>query len=478
MPVGYYARRVRTTAIMNFTSPFFLFLFLPLSLLAYWAADSRRKVYVGVAASLLFYAWGASLPYLLLMAALIIFNYLWARLMSARRADERLSLALTLAGVAVNLVPLIYFKWESNVAYPLGLSYIAFQTISYLLEVYKNRIAAESDFFAFAFYVLLFPKVLVGPITRYSALKEQIANPQVTPQSTADGIRRFIRGFAKKALIADTLAKVVTPVFALEAPNMAPAFAWLALIAYTLQLYFDFSGYTDMALGLGQMLGLKFIENFNFPYISKSISEFWRRWHISLSSWFRDFVFFPLERRRLKFIGQPLNILIVFLLTGLWHGFSRGFILWGLLHGLAIVFENTWPGRKLRSAWAPVQHLYALTVILAGWVFFRSPTPEFAIAFFQRLAGNIEGVVPMSFWTTQPLPIIEPTVWLALALGILFALPVASFAAKQISRLTGKFPAATLPLQLLYDGVMFFLLVASIAATASGNFAPNIYGNF
>ncbi len=463
---------------MDFTSPFFLFIFLPLALLVYWAADARRKIWVGAVASLIFYAWGATLTYLLYMLALIVFNYLWARWISASRSAERKALALTVAGVLVNLALLVYFKWESNVAYPLGLSYIVFQTVSYLLEVYKNLLDAENDFVTFAFYVLLFPKILVGPITRYSTLKNQIANPQVTPQGATDGIRRFIRGFAKKALIADTLARVVTPLFRLDSPDMAPAFAWLALISYALQIYFDFSGYTDMALGMGQMLGLKFIENFNFPYISKSISDFWRRWHISLSSWFRDFVFFPLERRRLKYIGQPLNILLVFLLTGLWHGFSRNFIIWGLLHGLALVFETTWLGRKFRSAWAPLQHLYALVVILAGWVFFRSPTPEFALTFFQRLAGSTAGVKPLSFWETQPLPIVEPTVWLALAFGLLFALPLAPFIAKQIARLTDKFPAAALPLQILYDGALLFLLIASVAATASGNFAPNIYGNF
>ncbi len=463
---------------MDFTSPFFLFLFLPLALLVYWAADARRKMYVGAAASLLFYSWGVSWTYVLLMAAVIVFNYLWGGWISARRRVGSKTLALLVAGVLANLAALAYFKWNSGIAYPLGLSYIIFQTIAYLLEVNKGLLEGERDFVAFSFYVLLFPKVLVGPITRYSSLKKQIADPQVTPQGAADGIRRFIRGFAKKALIADTLAKVVTPVFALESPDVAPQFAWLALIAYALQLYFDFSGYTDMALGMGQMLGLKFIENFNFPYISRSISEFWRRWHISLSSWFRDFVFFPLERRRLKYIGQQLNILLVFLLTGLWHGFSRNFVIWGLVHGAALVFENTALGRKLRAAWAPIQHFYALSVILAGWVFFRSPTPAFALTFFQRLAGNSAGVEPLPFWEMQPLPIIEPTVWLALAFGILLSLPLASLAARPISVFTQKFPVSALPLQIIYDAVMLFLLVASVAAATAGNFAPNIYGNF
>ena len=196
----------------------------------------------------------------------------------------------------------------------------------------------ERNLIYFSFYLLLFPKIPVGPITRYSQLQDQIRNIHVEPQDVADGLRRFIAGFAKKTFIADTLARVVTPVFKLSSPTISPAIAWLVIVAFSLQLYFDFSGYTDMAIGIGRMMGFRFIENFNFPYLSKSIGEFWRRWHISLSNWFRDLIFYPLERRRIKWIGQPVNILIVFVLTGLWHGLTKNFILWGI-HGLVLVFK-------------------------------------------------------------------------------------------------------------------------------------------
>ena len=218
---------------------------------------------------------------------------------------SRTSLFLLWAGVLATIALLVGFKLWADVKYPLGLSYVTFQVIAYFFEVYNHRVESERDLINFSFYLLLFPKIPVGPITRYSQLRDQIVNIQVEPLDVADGIRRFILGFAKKALIADTLARVVTPIFNLSSPTVSPSIAWLVIISYSLQLYFDFSGYTDMAIGVGRMMGLRFMENFNFPYISKSIGEFWRRWHISLSSWFRDFVFFPLERRRLSGLVSP-----------------------------------------------------------------------------------------------------------------------------------------------------------------------------
>ncbi len=460
---------------MDFNSPLFLFLFLPLFFFVYVLTSGRNRMLAGIAGSLLFYAWG-NLTYIPLMAGMIVVNY-FLGLRVERLRSEKAGLWWLWGGVLVNLAVLVVFKWWTSLAYPLGLSYVSFQVIAYLLEIHKKD-ESEKDFLKFAYYVLLFPKILVGPINRYGPLKKQLDDPQVSADGMADGIRRFLRGLAKKALIADTLARTVAPIFALESPTVAPWVAWLVLVAYALQLYFDFSGYTDMALGLGRMMGLSFIENFNFPYLSKNIGEFWRRWHISLSNWFRDFVFYPLERRRLPWIGQPLNILIVFALTGLWHGLSLTFVVWGLVHGLALVFESTWLGRKLRQAWAPVQHLYALVVILAGWVFFRSPSLAYALQFFQRLAGNTAGVVPLPFAETSPLPIVEPSFVLALVLGLVFSLPLASWVGKLLTPYRDRNLVVDFGLQIVYDLVLLVLLVASIAATASGNFAPSIYGKF
>lgn len=461
---------------MDLNSPVFLFLFLPVFIIFYYLAKKRIKLVVGVVGSLLFYAWG-NLYYVSLMLGLTLFAYLLARGINHWRG-QRASFVLLWIGILVNIALLVGFKLWTGVRYPLGLSYITFQAIAYLVEVHGRASEYEKDILSFSFYLLLFPKIPVGPITRYRQLRDQIQNIQIEPQDFADGIRRFIRGFAKKALIADTLAKVVTPIFDLNSPVILPSIAWLVILSYSLQLYFDFSGYTDMAIGVGRMMGFRFVENFNFPYLSKSIGDFWRRWHISLSSWFRDFVFYPLERRRLKWIGQPLNILIVFALTGLWHGLTRNFLIWGLIHGLALIFESTSLGKKLRTVWSPVQHIYALSVILVGWVFFRSPTPDFALDFLRRLAGNMSGFKILPFELTSPLPIIEPTFLLALTAGLLFSFPVGGWLQKQAEQFTRGRLAVQIPFQVLYDLWLIFILLASIAATANAAFQPGIYGTF
>ena len=459
---------------MNFNSPIFLFLFLPVFIFIYSLAKRQAKLIVGIIGSLLFYAWG-NLIYIPLLIGLVILAYLAA--LGINRWPNQKS-ALLWAGILVNVALLIGFKLWAGVKYPLGLSYVTFQVIAYLFEVYNNKVESETNLINFSFYLLLFPKIPVGPITRYSQLRDQIRNIHVEPLDIADGLRRFIIGFAKKALIADTLAKVVTPIFNLTSPAVSPSTAWLVIISYSLQLYFDFSGYTDMAIGLGRMMGFRFVENFNFPYMSKNIGEFWRRWHISLSNWFRDLVFYPLERRRLKWIGQPVNILIVFILTGLWHGITRNFVIWGMIHGLALVFESTFLGRRLRTFWPPLQHIYALGVILVGWVFFRSPTPHFALVFLRRLLGDTRGLKILPFELTSPLPFIEPTFVIALLAGILFSFPVAQSMDGLLNKIPEDKPTLRITARVFNDLVLVFILIVSIAATASSTFTPGIYGAF
>ncbi len=461
---------------MDFNTPIFLFLFLPVFIFIYHLSGRRVKPVVGILGSLLFYAWG-NLVYIPLMLGLVIIAYLAARGISLH-GKERLAKYLLWAGILANVALLIGFKLWTGVKYPLGLSYVTFQVIAYLFEVYNNKVESETNLVNFSFYLLLFPKIPVGPITRYSQLRDQIQNIHIEPVDVAEGLRRFIVGFAKKALIADTLAKVVTPIFNLSSPAILPWMAWLVIISYALQLYFDFSGYTDMAIGLARMMGFRFVENFNLPYMSKNIGEFWRRWHISLSNWFRDLVFYPLERRRVKWLGQPMNILIVFVLTGLWHGLTRNFVIWGLIHGLALIFESTFLGRKLRTLWTPLQHLYALGVILVGWVFFRSPTPHFALVLLRRLLGDVRGVATLPFELTSPLPFIEPTFVMALLAGILFSLPVAQW----LDGLSKKIPEdkrmPRLMIQISSDLLLVLILIASIAATSGSTFTPGIYGAF
>ena len=461
---------------MDFNSPAFLFLFLPVFIFIYYFTETRARLMMGIAASLLFYAWG-NLRYIPLLLGLVIFAYLagWG---IQRWRDTRRSLILVWAGILINVALLVGFKLWASTKYPLGLSYVTFQVLAYLFEIYNGKLDVEKNLVNFSFYLLLFPKILVGPITRYSQLRDQIRDIHVEPLDVAEGLRRFIIGLAKKALIADTLAKAVTPIFNLSSPAIMPSTAWIVIIGYALQLYFDFSGYTDMAIGLGRMMGFRFIENFNFPYISKSIGEFWRRWHISLSSWFRDFVFYPLERRRLPWMGQSVNILIVFILTGLWHGVSANFVVWGLIHGLALVFESTFLGRRLRSSWALLQHIYALGVILVGWMFFRSPTIHFALVFFRRLVGDMRGVKPLPFELTSPWPFIEPTFILALLLGMLFSLPISQWVEDALQRIPENKFVTKFAVQVAGDLALICILILSIAATTSSTYAPSIYGAF
>lgn len=461
---------------MALTSPLFLFVFLPVFMLVYHIGQYRARLILGILGSLVFYAWG-NLAHLPLVLGLTLVTYGLARGMDRWRAKPASGLLLWV-GIILNVGLLIAYKQLPGQSYPLGLSYLTFQAIAYLIEVHGRRLPDDGNLLTFSSYLLLFPKIPAGPIARYSQMQAQLASLRPDANDVADGLRRFIRGLAKKALLADTLGRLVQPIFLLPSPTIHPAWAWLVLLSYALQLYFDFSGYTDMAIGLGRTLGVTFPENFDYPYLSRSVADFWRRWHISLSSWFRDFVFYPLERRRLKWIGQPLNFLIVFLLVGLWHGQTANFIIWGLLHGLAMAFGSTSLGRRFTALPAPVGNTYALGVILVGWVFFRSPTPGFALDFVRRLLGDLSGLKPVPFELTSPLPFLEPTIVIALLVGLVVALPVGRWLKRLLPEPASDRPIVQAVLRLATDVASFGLLFASIAAITASSFAPGIYTKF
>jgi len=301
-------------------------------------------------------------------------------------------------------------------------------------------------------------------------------NPSV--DEIATGFRRLLAGFVKRTLIANQLALMANAVFNLPTANVEPKFAWLALIAYTLQIFFDFSGYTDMALGLGMMIGIRLPENFNFPYVAQSVSDFWRRWHITLSTWFREYVFYPLERRRFKWLGQQINIMIVFMLTGLWHGFKPTFIVWGLLHGLALALESFGFGRWLKQTWRPVQHIYTLVIIIAGWVFFRSNDLHFSYWFFRRLAGDTSGLTLLPFSVSTPMPFIEPSFVLALVAGIIFSLPISSIWKRMRTSIEKRQGNFYFLFQIFEDVALVAFFVLGLAMLLSSSFLPNLYAKF
>jgi alginate O-acetyltransferase complex protein AlgI len=481
---------------MVFNTPVFLFIFLPITLILYLLAGRRLRNAVLMAASLLFYLWGEPLYFPLILVSIACNFYLgkWVELQREQPGTKRF--ALTLA-IVFNLGMLVFFKlfngywmplldWMQNslglnlspvvigyvrkfVSFPLGISFFSFAMVAYAVDIAKKRTPAEANLLNFAQYVLLFPKIIAGPIVRYREVAGQLKERPLDVPSVAQGLRRFIIGLAKKILIADVLGAVVDGgVFDRALPGLPVWAAWLVLVCFTLQIFYDFSGYSDMAIGLGQVFGFRFPENFNYPYLARGVSDFWRRWHISLSNWFRDYLFYPLERWRHGAAGwQVVNILIVFLATGLWHGTTLNFIIWGLLHGMALVLENGRFGRWVKQAPGILVHGYTLAVVLVGWVFFRANSPTYALAFLGNLVGLGGSSAALPYSIFKP---VQLHTWMALIAGVLLAFP--TFAGAQ-NRLGEKQAAGW-----LRDAALLGLLLLSLVFLASSTYHPYIYGNF
>ena len=483
---------------MDLSSTLFLFLFLPVFLLIYLVSTRSLRRPIVLAASVIFLTWGGKIA-LLWLGGILISGYLVGLVIAKTKEKDNHSTKWLWVGIGINLLLLSFFKFITafgetglpwfhvpkiwltpitGLAVPIGLSFVTFQMISYLVDVWKGNTPVEKNFVALSAYLLFFPKLISGPITRYKPFSIQAEQLDPSMNDVAAGFRRLLMGFIKRALIANQLALMANAVFNLPTANVEPGFAWLALIAYTLQIFFDFSGYTDMAVGLGLMIGIRLPENFNFPYIAQSISDFWRRWHITLSTWFREYVFYPLERKRFTWMGQQLNIVIVFLLTGLWHGFKPTFIVWGLIHGIALALESIGFGRWLKQTWQPIRHLYTLTIITVGWVFFRSNSLSFAFEFFRRLVGDISGLTPLPFSKTTPIPFIEPSFVLALAAGILFSLPVSSIWNQLRANLEKRQTNFYFMFQIFEDVGLVLLFIMGLAMLLSNSFFPNLYAKF
>jgi alginate O-acetyltransferase complex protein AlgI len=396
---------------MVFSSRVFLFLFLPAVLLVYFTAPRRLRNSVLLLASLFFYCWGEPRQFGLMLASIGL-NHLLGLLAgwSRGRSAGRQSLGPWVIGltVAANLGLLGYYKYANFVvdslnpllawagfteivcrpiALPVGISFYTFQAMSYVIDVYRGEVPAEKNPLRTALYISLFPQLIAGPIVRYTDVAADMANRNITLDMFAEGVRRFLIGLAKKVLLANSLATAADAIF--EIPDGGATFtvAWLGIVCYALQLYFDFSGYSDMAIGLGWMLGFRFLENFDYPYISRSITEFWRRWHLSLSTWFRDYLYVPLGGNRRGTARTYFNLLTVFLLCGLWHGASWSFVLWGLFHGAFLIAERAGLGRFLEARSAFMRHAYTLVVLAFGWVLFRAESPAHAVAYWKSMVG-------------------------------------------------------------------------------------------
>lgn len=388
---------------MVFSDSVFLFMFLPLTLAVYYAVPFAFKNTVLFLTGLLFYAWGEPV-YVLIMLLSTAIDYCAGRLMDRFDSNKKIRKATLLVSVVMNLSLLGIFKYGSffigsvngifgsaipdpGLPLPIGISFFTFQSMSYTIDLYRRNIKVQKNFIDFAAFVTMFPQIVAGPIVRYEDVSAQLACRRIDLRSMSDGITRFVCGMCKKVLIANSIGALWTDVKAQDYASMPAATAWLGIAAFTLQIYFDFSGYSDMAIGLGKMLGFDFPENFRYPYNSKSIAEFWRRWHITLGDWFKSYVYFPLGGSRGSTAATIRNTLIVWLLTGLWHGASWNFILWGLYYGVLIILEKFVFRRLLERTPSALRHILTMLVVVFGWVIFEITSPASELEFVKAMLG-------------------------------------------------------------------------------------------
>jgi len=432
-----------------FSSVIFLFGFLPLILVVYLLAPRPLRNAVLLVASLLFYAWGEG-AFVALMLASAAMNYGFGRWLDAVRGRPAARLALALAVVA-NLAVLGWFKYANFLAatlnslvaggaagpielapvhLPIGISFFTFQALSYVVDVARDEAPAERNPLNVALYISLFPQLIAGPIVRFHDIAREIVDRRLSLPDFASGVRRFALGLGKKVLVADVMARAADSIFAIPNGELTAGLAWLGALAYTLQIYFDFSGYSDMAIGLGRMFGFHFRENFRHPYASRSVTEFWRRWHISLSTWFRDYLYIPLGGNRRGALRTSANLLVVFLLCGLWHGASFTFVVWGLYHGVFLMLERAFRGRPGRAVPVPLARAGTLLVVVVGWVLFRSETFAGALAFLAAMAGL--GTGDGLAW--YPAMYLDPIFLLAGVAGLVGSFPTGDAASAWLER--------------------------------------------
>lgn len=472
---------------MLFTNPAFLFCFAPIVLTLYRILPVRWRNGFLLTASIALYAWGEG-RYLGVLLASIAINYGCGLAIGNQGEPRRRKFALA-AGVAANLLLLGFFKYAgfaaSNLNWllqrwqaplipspsphlPIGISFFTFMGMSYLIDLYRRQITPERSPATFGLYITLFPHLIAGPIVRFSDIAGQLSHRPLSLDQTVEGIRRFVIGLGKKMLIGNTLAVTADAVFQMPVADLSTPLAWLGALCYTFQIYYDFSGYSDMAIGLAGILGFTFPENFNYPYIAQSITEFWKRWHITLSTWFRDYVFFSLGVRGGRAILYR-NLLIVFVLCGLWHGASWHFVAWGLFYGLFLVLERMGLTGFLQRRAPVVRHVYTLLTVISGWVIFRAETLSKAMAFLAAMFGfSNHELASFDRFTYLPNDVV-----MALILGAIGSMPALPYLKTLLPR-----PQAGLALGALEFAGLASVFVAAAALAAAGTYNPFIYFRF
>lgn len=457
---------------MIFSSTVFILLFLPLTVMVYYNPFVKKRGfrnYFLLAASLLFYAWGEPIFIIDLLISIVI-TFILVRIMAKRKSKKWLIVC-----IIYHVLNMFIFKYLSficsefeilikgkivDIALPIGISFFTFQLLSYVFDVYYGKVEEQTNIMNLGLYVSLFPQLIAGPIVRYESIANQIVNRKETLQSVLDGLERFALGLGKKVLLANYLAVLADNIFGMS--NRSVLIAWIGAVSYTLQIYFDFSGYSDMAIGLGEMFGFHFEENFDYPYISKSITEFWRRWHISLSSWFRDYVYIPLGGNRVSEIRWIRNIFIVWLLTGIWHGANWTFLIWGLFYCVLLLTEKKF---KYINKLGFIGHFYTLFMVILAWVMFRADNVKEAFIYIGQMFGM--GAVS---WGSSTDRIIVSSGFLIVSVACLAATPIY----KKIQD-AGKVHSIIHTAFSLWALIVFILSMASILR---GMYNPFIYFNF
>lgn len=449
---------------MLFSSNVFLFVFLPAVLLLYYISPRRFRNPVLLAFSLLFYGWGEP-KYLALMVGDILLNYICGLLIERDRSRGKNGKLPLTAGIVLNLGLLGFFKYGNfffgsllpEIALPIGISFYIFQSMSYIIDLYRRQTEVQKNVLTFGTYVTLFPQLIAGPIVRYVDVAEMLRSRKENLSQFASGVERFIVGLSKKVLLANPMGNL----WNLLQGQQGTAAAWMGIMAYSLQIYFDFSGYSDMAIGLGRMFGFEFLENFNYPYISKSITEFWRRWHISLSTWFKEYVYIPLGGNRKGMPRQIFNILTVWLLTGLWHGASWNFVLWGGYYALLLILEKLFLLKILKKAPGLLCHVYTMTAVILGWSLF----------YFEDFYGLLQFLPRLFTWSSS-----QNTAHILLSYLPLF-LAAAVGSTPLMKRMGEKLPEGMV-LQTAKLLALACCLLLCVAALASQSYNPFIYFRF
>lgn len=479
---------------MLFSSLTFVFGFLFLVLIIYFCLLKTTKIknLFLFFVSILFYAWGEP-KFVLVMLLSIFMNYIFGLLVDKYREHKTKSKLIIVLTLIFNLSLIFVYKYlmffmttinsltglnftVPIINLPIGISFFTFQSISYVIDIYRNNGKVQKNIFNVGLYIAFFPQLIAGPIVRYETIAEQINNRKENIEDFSKGCSRFIVGFAKKILISNQMAIIADAAFD-SVSQISIGFAWLGALAYTLQIYYDFSGYSDMAIGLGKMFGFHFNENFNYPYISKNITEFWRRWHISLSTWFRDYVYIPLGGSRVNKFRLVINLLIVWLLTGIWHGASWNFIIWGLYYFVFLVIEKLLFIKKFNDSTLKtiltntLGRIYTLLVVIFGWVLFRAENLTKAVSYIKTMLGiTTEKLTDLNF-----LKFIQQKSFFII-IAIIFSIPLAKIANKIIENTSSK--VLKIMANTLYPVVLTSLFIISIAYLIKCNYNPFIYFNF